>query len=565
MAKLTNVATVDMVNGEITKVAYDGAEYAKVDATRETAKVGDLFLATGERKDITVGAFYEVIYDKHDRNAYSAVNILDDVNDTHDSALQYGNFFRKISDVSPTIEERVTALESDVAALKSGEVSVEPKRLTVGDVAKIIAEDDMHFGNIGDIVKIEVDAKDHQPYKCIRISDGKNVGWFFESELEAYNEETIEFEGATYRKVDREAREGDVVILKDTGGDLFKVGKKYKVVKGVQIADDDGDLFDLYRSKLRRTRETVDVYEPIEQAQYVPQEGDIVVVTANTSSSRNKVGDIGKIGILTSIDATVDVPQRPLVDGANGNWTKLHEFRKATPAEVEAYEQAVLANEKTAHKASFAVGDYVKVVKSHVGNEGAILRITGVGKYRTRRGECDFELESLTGKVVGADIGATADQLVKATDAEVAEALKPKLKAGDFVKITDGTRSIKDGETYEVKMRDSGLYIVDSDGDKRPFPLVFGAVKYEIVDAETAKWAKIGRKVNEYRKGDVVRVVEPISSQFAVGTIGTVVKDEIDSSHRPTTLAVTTDGRLTTFHPRVELVAPVESLFTTQN
>lgn len=111
MAKLNGVKTVDMVNGEITKVAYEGAEYEKVEATRETAKVGDIFLATSERRDITVGAYYEVIYDKHDHNMYSDINILDDVNDTHDSALQYGNFFRKISTSMPTLEQRVESLE----------------------------------------------------------------------------------------------------------------------------------------------------------------------------------------------------------------------------------------------------------------------------------------------------------------------------------------------------------------------------------------------------------------------------------------------------------------------
>lgn len=35
MAKLTNVKTLDMMNGEITKVAYDGAEYAKVESGKK--------------------------------------------------------------------------------------------------------------------------------------------------------------------------------------------------------------------------------------------------------------------------------------------------------------------------------------------------------------------------------------------------------------------------------------------------------------------------------------------------------------------------------------------------
>lgn len=59
MAKLNGVKTLDMVNGEITKVAYEGAEYAKVDGLVKSTE--DILLAIENGLDRTKGEFYRVI------------------------------------------------------------------------------------------------------------------------------------------------------------------------------------------------------------------------------------------------------------------------------------------------------------------------------------------------------------------------------------------------------------------------------------------------------------------------------------------------------------------------
>lgn len=184
---------------------------------------------------------------------------------------------------------------------------------------------------------------------------------------EAQVEETIEFEGATYRKVEREAREGDVIVLSQAQANettYVTAGKPYKVLRDESFVVDNGDQYGVYRRSFGRTRETVDVYEPIEQAKYVPQEGDIVVIT-DDSASNHSLGDIGKITEVKVDTFRVTVPGKK----NRGNWLMDFRFRKATPAEVEKYEQAVKDAEiaekwaKIGRKPNeFKKGDVVRVI-----------------------------------------------------------------------------------------------------------------------------------------------------------------------------------------------------------
>lgn len=560
MAKLNGVKTIDMQNGKITKVAYEGAEYAKVEGK---AEVGDLVLNVSETAFFTLGAFYLAF----DTYSTGEPRMKDDDNDN--LGMGEGNYalFRKISAQSePTLEQvakRVETLESDVAALKSSgsslkgeKVDEEPKRLTRGDIAKVISRGSEFKGEVGDIVKIVKDDKSDYlyecPYECERISDGKDVGWFFESELEAYSEEAIEFEGATYRKVEREAREGDVVIIRNGTGEWFMDGVPYKVLQGILINSvHSSGKMEVYKAAVNRTRETVDVYEPIEQAKYVPQEGDIVVIVKSEHGSRNGVGDIGKVSDVSPINFAVDVPQKPDARNVNGNKHETYEVRKATPAEVEKYEQAI-------YKASFSVGEYVKIVKSHRGLEGVIAKITEIGEYPSDVGiTCDFGIEHLTGKYAGETLVATADQIVKATDTEIAKATGPKLKVGDFVKFKRGISDTKADKPYLIEVDPSGGELAFRD-DVNDWCSIAHSSEYEILSAEEAKWAKIGRKPNEFKKGDVVRVLGVCSGHEIAGQLGEIVI--ADGSDQPRVRAVYED-ELIELWTRVELVAPVESIF----
>lgn len=138
MAKLQGVKTLDMVNGEITKVAYDGAEYERVEGE---GKLGDIGLRISEPKTfVSLGHFYPIIYDR-------GLRYIDDDGDLMVVRPGTFSFFRKVSASQPSLEDRVNtnekdieSLKSDVAALK-GEAKTEYVRINkseakVGDFVK---------------------------------------------------------------------------------------------------------------------------------------------------------------------------------------------------------------------------------------------------------------------------------------------------------------------------------------------------------------------------------------------------------------------------------------------
>ncbi|MGN9867361.1 hypothetical protein [Bacillus swezeyi] len=139
MTKLTGVKTLDMVNGEITKVAYNGAEYERVEGSaRRDGKSGDLILNGHKHPDLKLGEFYLLVRDDYT----SMLSVRDEVDDFHGNAVVDGNsiLFRKVSASQPSLEDRVSTLESDVAALKGESkpefVRIDKSEAKAGDFVK---------------------------------------------------------------------------------------------------------------------------------------------------------------------------------------------------------------------------------------------------------------------------------------------------------------------------------------------------------------------------------------------------------------------------------------------
>ena len=109
----------------------------------------------------------------------------------------------------------------------------------------------------------------------------------------------------------------------------------------------DGHVIEGTAAEIKEYFELLGVEFPVkaeEEAKPTPSfsEGDIVVITGNTNFSRNKVGDIGKVGEVNPAGtAKVDVPSKPKTLDVNGNWTKFSEMRPATEGEKAQYEKAL--------------------------------------------------------------------------------------------------------------------------------------------------------------------------------------------------------------------------------
>ncbi len=498
MAKLEGVKTDDMVGGEITKISYDGAEYGRIDEEAK-AQAGDLMRPDGTHfeGDIKHFKFYEVVNEEMERGI---VLVIDEEGRENGINRKKCDVFRKISDQStPTLAEvsnKVDALEKRVSALEGA---------------------------------------------------GKPA-------------QEIEYDGEEYALVNRRAQSGDVVILTTNRNSYFTEGKAYgPVSESLEIEDNDGDYLDVYNSDFGRTETNVLVYEPVKAAteklkvgDYVkatgggpytvtdermtlgkvvedtylsgnitvevvkhgerpstigrtyfvssryfrkatdeeieeatrPKTGDIVVITENTSSSRNAVGDIGKVGKTTGYDAIVDVPGK--TEG-NGNWTLFSEMRLATPVEIKRYDEAVAAE----NAPKFEDGDYARTLK---------------------RGEF-------------ADVKAGAIVQVEFTDAMGDHTIKASLLGG-------------------------------SDYDYfRPQDLE----KLEGKDVERiVQFAKAGRKLNEFKKGDVIRALNTSATGHKVGHLAVV--ERVDSDGDVFTDVMNTGGSPAFYTTeRVELIAPVES------
>ncbi|MCY8047613.1 hypothetical protein MOC17_16210 [Bacillus haynesii] len=236
MARLHGVKTLDMVNGEITKVAHERTEYERVEGVVQT---GDLVLIRTDVRDTTQGAYY---YVRSTKGRYAVIR--DDVGDSHDLSRGCYDLFREVSASQPSLEDRVStnekdieSLKSDVAALK-GEAKTEYVRIAIGeakagDFVKFIETNDGAL-TIGKMYEIEDFHCDADP----SITDDKG-DYNCASKYEVFE---------VYRKVSAASVEAE------PKPERLKVGDYAKVVGGardhqaeindiVQVTfDDDGTL-----------------------------------------------------------------------------------------------------------------------------------------------------------------------------------------------------------------------------------------------------------------------------------------------------------------------------------
>ncbi|SPT99143.1 Uncharacterised protein [Lysinibacillus capsici] len=125
------------------------------------------------------------------------------------------------------------------------------------------------------VAKLELIIHELRGKKTIEPSTTTTVEGYVPKLLNAQEDlnGVIEFEGQQYRKVDREAHEGDVVVfdksVKFQGTEIVTKGKLYKAKKGtlgeLAFVDNEGDSANVYDGGITKfTPENVAVYELIE-------------------------------------------------------------------------------------------------------------------------------------------------------------------------------------------------------------------------------------------------------------------------------------------------------------
>ncbi|MEH7736881.1 hypothetical protein QPL77_14690 [Bacillus pumilus] len=155
-----------------------------------------------------------------------------------------------------------------------------------------------------------------------------------------------------------------------------------------------------------------------------------------------------------------------------------------------------------------------------------------------------------------------------------------RLKVGDYAKVVDAAdhRGLAEGDFVRISEDDESdipFYCDVLSGElaknsvwmreKKLVPAteaeVAAAKEAEAKRAIEAKWAKIGRKVGEYKKGDIVAYDDP--AWFGYKGIGTVIKDT-DQGCDPLVEAVTSAGVLMPYclrESKLTLITPVEARF----
>ncbi|MCY7751594.1 hypothetical protein MOB18_21270 [Bacillus inaquosorum] len=230
MANLVSVKTLDMVNGEITKVAYGGVEYERVEG--EVQK-GDLVLIKDGWSFATQGKFYKSVGIDEGGDA----KIIDNYGDTISNDRTTYDLFRKLSASTDTsVEERVAKAEDEIESLKSevatlkGTAEPKPERLKVGDYAKVVQE--YHHQN-GEIIILRDRGSERSvtfPFQSERL-DGTTGDIFGHRHLVRATDEEV----AEAKRVAELAKfkEGAKVRLLSGGGEFplngYENGKVYEI------------------------------------------------------------------------------------------------------------------------------------------------------------------------------------------------------------------------------------------------------------------------------------------------------------------------------------------------
>ncbi|HDR5276254.1 TPA: hypothetical protein QCS28_003489 [Bacillus thuringiensis] len=387
--------------------------------------------------------------------------------------------------------------------------------------------------------------------------------------IKVVNENTVEYNGFVYTLVTGDAKVDDIVKASEQELDVTE-GAFYLVVD----IDDDNDIV---------------FKDNVDDSNYFNQ-GEHSVFRKSRAIPIDKLTDAegGKEGTVK-----IELPDGTKLEGTPSDLEKITRKLQEMQAEQAVSEETVeVENASESVLERLPIGDYAKVIQEGHGNFGKVVKITNDNR--------DGQLYPYATELLDGTFGDnhSENHLVKATDEEVLEAKQSLLKEDDFARVigvehtkrggfhdkdnedVGGGHSFENGTIVELKKpyikkdeTEDAFKAYHLDGsdwwwihrkDLEPLTkeetehIAREAEEEKKAKAERAKWAAIGRKVGEIKKGDIVRTTSHCGSVNPVGTIGVAHKDGTVCSC--STLALKGD---TSNWSSIELIVPVEQRFDT--
>ncbi len=389
-----------------------------------------------------------------------------------------------------------------------------------------------------------------------------------------------------YREVKRKANVGERIKIvaaegtfgKYDNGDVFVVDRRNDIgvdvdaVRTTHSGNDDGFIDDEEYVVLEPITEPSVLNAPtLPERLQVGEYAKVIDVITIDGDVRSSI-HIGEIRIITVDDGTRAPFSCAKLDGSDYDWFREEALVRATDAEVASAKQAL---ERTKAIGEFAEGGYAVVVNAIVNDNATRSGINGnyvTTEIVTNGGRCALKLTNPDGKLGGY---CNADALRKITKEEYEAATNPapKFEVGEKVRLISGggRESLHGYETdgiytvvEPVSSFGNGKVVitggVQSVGYAKPDQLEKVSIEEIAKLVDEQKWNAIGRKVGEYKAGDVVRVIKACwIADTKVGDITTI--SELRRGGVALTQLNSSDVNAWVYADDLELIAPVESLF----
>ncbi|WP_338532618.1 hypothetical protein RBB83_17415 [Paenibacillus peoriae] len=519
-------------------VEVNGVKYRKVE---RDARSGDIIRYTGADDYVTTGAFYEVTHldtfgdpqiNDDDGNNYDLcgedfvvyskvseptteyrevkrwaapgerIRIVDKV--SYEERYENGAEFvvdsaRGNGDVRVTVGSALVLLNEYVVLVPVSAEEPAPRRLTVGDYAKVIANSTIHNYTIGSLVKIVRDDNDESPYRAEK-TDGTEGNFLAEKDVEPATE--AEFLAQKRLKVGEFAK----VVAKNR---MF-TDEHVSVGDVVKITEDDDSSRPFKAETIGGMRAGWFTESELVRAtdEEVAEAKRKLAAETTTTDPRSQFAKGEKVRLISGGG------EWPLVGYDNGGIyevdTPLYDTHRSGP---------VIKIVGGGLSRGYAKPEQLAKLTIEV---GSTVRLTIKDGEKPRHGWGGVR-NSAVGKVTSID-GISAyvsfpeqrrwcallSELTLVSDGEKTQQQPEpvRFKVGEYARTLVAKSSIPTGSIVRV---------VRDDEDSRPFrsTLLDGSAHHyytqdelEPLDAETAKWATIGRKVNEFKDGDIVQVVD---------------------------------------------------------